>query len=307
MKLALIGFIFRRVRNSLWQLFSIHLLTVGTVTVTLYVFGAFVLVEINLQRLLKAWGDEIQITVYLDKGIDRDAAQGLATRIGAFPEVAGVRLTNQEEAWREFQAALGSQSGLLAGLPRDVLPASLEISLRPAHRDGPVIERLVDRLKEEKAIGVVEYPQEWVERWGLVVLAVEWGKWILGGVLFMASFMIVGSTVRLAMLARRDEIEIMQLVGASEELIQAPFFVEGMIQGLAGAAASLGLLWTTYHLLRGELPPLAGFLAPLGDPVFLDRKSILLVLAVGWLLGATGSVFSLRRFLRKWNASRGAF
>lgn len=306
MKLALLGFIFRRVRNSLWQLLSIHCLTAGTVAMTLYVFGAFVFVEINLQRLLRGWGSEIQITAYLDKGLDETAVQGLVKRIGSFPEVEGVGLTTEEQAWREFQAALGSQSGLLAGLPRDVLPASLEISLKPAHRDGPAIEQLVGRLKQEKAISMVEYPQEWVERLGLIVLGVAWAKWMFGGVLFMTTFIIVGSTVKLAMLARQDEIEIMQLVGASEGLILAPFVLEGMIQGLAGASISVGLLWVTYHFLHGELPALGGFLAPLGDPAFLDRKSVVFILAIGWLLGAVGSIFSLRRFLRRWKGSRNA-
>ncbi len=306
MKPALFGFVFRRVLGSLRQLLSVHLLTAGTVAMSLYVFGAFVLVEINLQRLLKGWGDEIEVIAYLDKGFDEKRAQELMKRIGSFPEVQSVRLTSREQAWRDFQAALGSQSGVLDGLPRDVLPASLEISLKPAQRHGPAVEQLAGRLKQEKEIAGVEYPQEWVERLGLIVLGVEWAKWILGGALFMTAFIIVGSTVKLAMLARRDEIEVLQLVGASEESIQAPFVVEGMIQGLVGAAISVGLLWLTYHFLRGELPPVSGFLAPLGEPAFLDMKSMAFILALGWSLGAAGSAFSLRRFLRRWKASQGA-
>ncbi|HWP23104.1 MAG TPA: ABC transporter permease, partial [Candidatus Binatia bacterium] len=245
MKPALLGFVFRRVLSSLRQLLSVHLLTAGTVAMTLYIFGVFVLVEINLQRLLKGWGDEIQVTAYLDKRSDQAAVEGLAQRVGAFPEVQGVRLTSQEQAWRDFQAALGSQSGLLDGLPRDVLPASLEISLKAGHRDGPAVEQFVARLRQEKQIVSVEYPQEWVERLELVVLGVEWAKWIFGGALFLTTFIIVGSTVKLAMLARRDEIEIMQLVGAAEEVIQSPFVLEGMLQGLTGASLSVALLGLT--------------------------------------------------------------
>jgi cell division transport system permease protein len=108
------------------------------------------------------------------------------------------------------------------------------------------------------------------------------------------------------MLARQDEIEILQLVGASEDLIQAPFVLEGVIQGVVGATISLALLWVTYQiLLRSELPSLGGFLTPLGQIQFLDLTSMGLLLAIGWLLGAAGSLFSLRRFIRTWNASRG--
>jgi len=218
------------------------------------------------------------------------------------PEVERVRHISQEQAWRDFQTALGSQSGLLDGLPREILPASIEISLKPAQRDVAVVEQLAERLKREHGIATVEYPQEWVERLALAVLAVEWVKWMLGGVLFLATFFIVGSTVKLAVLARKDEVEIMQLVGASEELIQAPFVIEGMIQGLAGAAISIAGLWLAHGLIQNELPSMSGFWMPLGELQFLDPSSLALLLVIGWLLGAAGSLISLRRLVRSWNA-----
>jgi len=300
---ALSGFVLRRVGSSLWQLRWSHLLTAATMAVTLFVFGAFMLLQINLEHLLKGWGDQIQITAYLSKNVGVDKMPALLARVQALPEVARVRLISQEQAWRDFQTALGAQSGLLDGLPRDVLPASLEISLKPAHRDSPVVEQLAARLRGEKEFSSVEYPQEWVERLGLIVLAVEWAKWSLGGLLFLATFFIVSSAVKLAFLARQDEIEIMQLVGASEELIQAPFVLEGMIQGLVGGALSVAMLWGLFVLMQSEFPTLAGFMAPLVRPQFLDSASIALVLISGWLLGAAGSLFSLRRFIKTWKAT----
>lgn len=300
---ALCGFVLRRVGNSLWQLRWSHLLTAATMAVTLFVFGAFMLLQINLEHLLKGWGEQVQITAYLNKNLGAGEIPAVLARVQALPEVERVRLISQEQAWRDFQAALGAQSGLLDGLPRDVLPASLEISLKPAHRDSPMVEQLAARLRGQKEFASVEYPQEWVERLGLIVLAVEWAKWSLGGLLFLATFFIVGSAVKLALLARQDEIEIMQLVGASEELIQAPFVLEGMIQGLAGGALAVAMLWGLFVLAQSEFPTLAGLMAPLVRPQFLDPASIALVLASGWLLGAAGSLFSLRRFVRTWKAA----
>jgi cell division transport system permease protein len=300
---ALSGFVLRRVANSLWQLRWSHLLTAATMAVTLFVFGAFMLLQINLEHLLKGWGEQIQITAYLSKNVGVDEMPALLARVQALPEVERVRLISQEQAWRDFQTALGAQSGLLDGLPRDVLPACLEISLKPAHRDSPVVEQLAARLRGEKEFASVEYPQEWVERLGLIVLAVEWAKWSLGGLLFLATFFIVSSAVKLAFLARQDEIEIMQLVGASEELIQAPFVLEGMIQGLVGGALSVAMLWGLFVLTQSEFPTLAGLMAPLVRPQFLDSASIALVIVSGWLLGAAGSLFSLRRFIRTWKAT----
>lgn len=305
MKLALIGFVLRRVRMSLWQLRWSHLLTAMTMSVTLFVFGAFLVLQINLERWLKGLGEEIQMTAYLAQNLAPLETQRLLERVRATPEVERVRLISQEQAWRDFQTALGAQSSLLEGLPADVLPASLEIAFKPAHRDGPVMERVAERLRGEKEISSVDYPQEWADRLEVIALAVQWAKWTLGGLLFLATFFIVGSTVKLALLARKDEIEIMQLVGASEELIQAPFVIEGMIQGLVAGGIAMAALWGAFVMARSEIFTFVGFLAPLARPQFLDSLNIAFILAVGWLLGAAGSVFSLRRFLKTWKASRG--
>ena len=177
----------------------------------------------------------------------------LRQRLASLPEVAVVRYTSPDQAWREFQSALGRQAALLDGLPRDLLPASFEIALKSAHHDEPMVEDLAERIRKEKAVASVEYPKEWVERLAMIVLAIRWAKWVFGGLMFVATFIIVSGTVKLALVARRDEIEIMQLVGASEELIQAPFVIDGMIQGLAGAVISIAALWCAFALMRSEI------------------------------------------------------
>jgi len=297
-----IGFVVRRVRSSLRELLWSHMLTSATMAMSLFVFGAFMVLQENLQHFLTGLGDQIQVNVYLEKELAAADALRLLARIRTFPEVERARHVTQEQAWRDFKAALGAQSSLLDGLPPDVLPSSFEISLKPAFRDGPVIAQLADRLKKEKGIAAVEYPQEWVERLSLVVLAVQWLKWLLGGVLFLAAFFIVGSTVKLAILARQDEIEIMQLVGASEELIQAPFVLEGMIQGVAAGAFSIACLWALFQSLRRQLASSGGWFASPEQLRFLDLESIALLLVIGWLLGAAGSLFALRRFVRTWKS-----
>ena len=268
-------------------------------TMSLFVFGAFMLLQENLQSLLKGWGDQIQINAYLERSLDSGKYQLLLAQIRSFPEVERVRYISQEQAWKDFRAALGTQSGVLEGLPPDVLPASFEIWIKPAFRDSPGIEAVASRLKREHGIATVEYPQEWVERLSLVVLAVQWAKWMFGGMLFLVTFFIVGSTVRLAILARKDEIEIMQLVGASEEMIQAPFVLEGMIQGILGGSASILCLWFLVEFLRLQIPGATGLFS-LSQIQFLNPASAAMIVVIGWMLGATGSLFSLRRFIRTW-------
>jgi cell division transport system permease protein len=295
-----IGFVGRRVRQSLWELLWNHVLTSGTMATSLFIFGVFILVQENLQHMLKGWGDQIQINTYLERDVGADQAQAIMERIRALPEVDGARHISKEQAWNDFQTALGAQSAVLEGLPRDVLPASFEITVKPAYRDAPQVEELAIRLGKIDGIAAVEYPQQWVDRLGLFVLALQWIKWALGGILFIATFFIVGSTVRLALLARKEEIEIMQFVGASEELIGAPFVIEGMLQGTIGAVFSLLCLWLFCLFLEQYFVPELALFGSAMQMRFIDPASIMMILLIGWLLGGLGTLFSLRRFLRTW-------
>jgi cell division transport system permease protein len=295
-----IGFVARRVRQSLWELLWNHVLTSGTMATSLFVFGMFILVQENIQLMLKGWGDHIQINTYLDKDVGTDQVQAIMESIRALPEVDQARHISREQAWNDFRTALGAQSAVLEGLPRDVLPASFEITVKPTYREPSQVEELAIRLGKIDGIAAVEYPQQWLDRLNLFVLAVQWTKWALSGILFTATFFIVGSTVRLALLARKEEIEIMQFVGASEELIQAPFVVEGMLQGCIGAVIALLGLWLFYLLLHEYFVPELALLGPGMHIRFLDPASITMIVIIGWLLGGLGSLFSLRRFLRTW-------
>jgi cell division transport system permease protein len=289
-------FVGRRLWNSLWTRLWVHVLTAAAIAVALFVFGAFLLVRENLRSLLARWSDQIQINAYLDNGLGDTAVSLLRDRIQNFPEVKEVRYISQQQAWKDFRAALGANSSLLEGLPEDVLPASFEIFLKRDYRDGPIIEAVAHRLRQERGLSKVEYPQEWVDRLSLVVLALHWAQWIVGGILFIASFVIVRSTLGLAVLAQKDEIELLRRVGAPEALIQVPFLAEGIIQGVLGAALSVLGLWLLVFFLRDQFPASLGFFGISGRFQFIDGRGVALLLGIGCLLGASGSVFSLRKF-----------
>lgn len=303
MRFTRVSFVLRRVFNSLRDLLWTHILTSGTMTVTLFIFGGFLLIQENLHGLLRGWGSQIQVFAYLKEGLSSPGIESLSGQVRAYSEVESVRFVSKEEAWEKFNKALGAQSGVLEGLHAEILPSSLEITLKRAHRNRSSVEGVAGRLRRAAGISEVEYPEEWMEKLSLLVLGVQWAKWILGGFLVIATILIVGSTVKLAILARKDEIEIMQLVGAPEGLIKAPFVIEGMIQGLLGALLSLFFLWLLFYFLSSQIPNSFGvFVAP--DQLhFLDARRIALLLILGWLMGAGGSLISLRRSLKTWARS----
>ena len=297
MRSAYVLFVAGRVAGSLRELFWTHLLTAGIMAMTLSVFGGFLIIQGNVGRLVKGWSDEVQVFAYLKDGVDAAAAEAMRGRVAAYPEVRAVSYVSKEGAWDAFKQGLGSQSGILEGLETDTLPASLDVELRSAYRSRDAVLSLAQRLTVLDGVQEVEYPETWLEKVRLLMTGIEWLKWALGGFLFLVAFLIVGSTIKLAIVARQDEIEIMQLVGAADGLIRAPFVIEGMIQGLAGAALALGLLQAAFSLLTAELLAPFGSLVAVEEFVFLDAPQCVLLVAMGWLLGTAGSMLSVKRFL----------
>jgi cell division transport system permease protein len=290
-------FVFRRVFRSFQEVLSTHLLTSGTMAMTLFIFGGFLLAQENLQGLFRGWGSRIHIFAYLGNRLAASEAESLVQRVRAYPEIESVRFISQREAWESFKKSLGSQSGVLEGLSADTLPASLEIALKPGHRDHDSVAGAVERLRAEKAIDEVEYPQEWTENFTALMIGIEWAKWILGGFLFLATLLIVVNTVKLAIVARREEIEIMQLVGAPAGVVKMPFVIEGMLQGLFGAALSLVALWLAFLLLQAELPQTLAVFTARDGLRFLAPESMALLFCLGWVMGAFAGFFSISRFL----------
>jgi cell division transport system permease protein len=304
--MAVMGFVARRAGHGLGQFFGTFVLTGFTIALTLGVFGGFLLLQLNLAQLLRGWGDQIQLTAYLSPSVGPAQLDALLASLKSYPEVERVRHTDQEQAWRDFQSALGAQTGLLDGLPRNVLPASVAITLRPDFRDSSAIEQLVERLKRQKELTQIDYPQQWVEKLALVVAALQWLKWLVAGVLFLATFFIVTRMVKLAVLARRQEIEVMQLVGATETLIQAPLAIEGLFQGLLGSVGALAILFGVYRFLRDDPGGLSGFVPALRRIEFLDGPSVALILSIGAILGMSAGLFALRGMVRSWKVYRPA-
>jgi cell division transport system permease protein len=296
-KVAQVVFTYQRVAKSLKELIWTHLLTAATLAMTLFIFGGFLIVQENLQGLLKGWGRQIEVFAYLKDGLSAADYQALVAEVRSYPEIESVRYVSKEKAWEEFKKSLGSQSGLLDGLERDILPSSLEVTLKSAYREHQAVESLAGRLKKLRGVSEVEFPQDWVEKLNFLIWGVQWAKWILGALLFIATFLIVGNTAKLAILARKEEIEIMRLVGARTGLVRAPFIIEGMMQGVAGAAFALILLGLVFAFVKFQLGPALQVYLAEEDLRFLNGQGAALLLGLGWILGTSGSIFSVRRYL----------
>jgi cell division transport system permease protein len=271
---------------------------VGTVAVSLAILAFFALLVLNVQNLAGHWSKEVQVVAYLDKLPEGRQLRGWIEDIGHLPEVEEVILVSREEAFDRFRKRLGRDADLLDGLESDILPASLEISLHEEHRTRQGVETIVARLQQNPALSDLRYGQDWLERFESFLTLLRLAGAILGGFLIFAALFIVANTIKLTLYARRDELEIMTLVGGTPLFIKMPFLLEGSLQGAFGGVLALGGAYALYQLFvhRGlsVFLPLTG----LEGIVFLPVSWQLLVLAAGTLLGFAGSLVSLRKFVR---------
>lgn len=272
--------------------------TVVTVTVALALAAFFMVLLLNLQGIARHWSREIQVVVYLQRPPAPATLQQWQHSLSQLPQVESVSYVPPAEAFHRFQQRLGSNDDLLAGVSPDVLPASLEISLKETSRNRSGVAAVVAVLRQTPDFADLRYGQDWLERFDSLMMLLHVGGGAVGGFLLVAALFIVANTIRLTLYARRDEIEIMLLAGATPVFIKIPFVLEGMILGAVGGGIALLLSHLGIQaLFRGGL---TDFLQSLGveQVQFLTPAQQGGVIVAGILLGMFGSLAALRRLQR---------
>ena len=287
----------RTLQNIGGNLFP-NLTTIGIIAISMLIFSTFTLIAFNLTSFLKIWEDKIEIIAYLKKETPLKEVESLLKKARQLEGVDALKYVSPSDAMAFMEAKLGSQKNLLEGIQPGVLPPSFEIQLKKEYRNPTKIKELVSRLKQFPQIEEIQYGQEWVETFSALVHILRVTQWILGGLLLVAMIFIISNTLQLTVSSRREEIEIMHLVGASPAFIQVPFYIEGLIQGLFGAGLAIFFLFLLHKGFVLYIPPsIQTWLA--GIPIlFLPPEAIARILLGGMVLGIFGSVVASMRFLR---------
>lgn len=257
---------------------------VVTIAVTLVLVGAFALLVANMESVLERFGDALRVTAFLEDGVDEAGQRALAEAVAQLEGVEAVSRVSREEALERFRRGVGRGAPLLDGLTENPLPASLEISLTSERRSADGLARVAERVAQLPGVEDVASGRDWVEGYLRGVALVRGVGTGLGVILALAALLIIANTIRLAVLSRRDELEILSLVGASRSFVAAPFLIEGWLQGVLGGALALATLYAIFRLvlpgLEFGLELVLGGVAP---RFFEARESLLLVLAGGCL------------------------
>ena len=290
-------FIRRAVRNMRqWPLLCTA--AILTMAVALATVATFFLVVVNVEQLAKSWTKEIQVVAYLEKALPPREISQTISRLKQIPEVESVAYVSQNEALRRFKSRLGEDASLLEGISRNLLPASFELGLHPDFRNRQGVEKVVRKLENTLDIEDLRYGQTWLERFNDFVDMLRFVGMVLGGFLLFAALFIVSNTIKLTLYARRDELEIMALVGATMRFIKVPFLLEGAIQGIIGGLLSLGFLALIFKFVI-EQSIQSFWLTPTDfQLLFLTLNQQITLVVAGMCLGLLGSLTSLRKFVR---------
>lgn len=269
-------------------------LSVLTMAAAILVLGGFLLVTVNLDRAVSKWSAAAEFSIYLRDDISTNQRTALNTLVDGHKAVASRTFVSKADAAVRFKRDFPDLAAGMADLPQNPLPASIEVRLDAARADGAAIDAFAEQVMQTAGVADVRFDRRWLERLSRIASSVRWAGWVLGALLLAGAVLTISTVVRLALHARRDEIDIMQLMGAPLSLLRGPLVVEGILQGGAGALVAVGSLYLVYAMVRGRI------LAALG-PAFGDAAvgflspgvSVLLVLG-GMVVGCAGGYLAAR-------------
>lgn len=296
MRISLIGYFIKKALENFRINPFLSLVTLSTIAISMLILGLFALIYFNVQQFLQQWGDELQVTAYLEEKLSPEQTEELRSKVADWPAVEKITYVSKERALARFRSQLREYAGILEGLRANPLPASLEIQLRPQVSRGESIEELSSRLERQPGVAEVQYGKRWMAKLRIFLDVLKLVGITVGGLLLLATIFVVANTIKLTFYSRKEELEIMRLVGATDFFIKAPFLIEGLLHGLCGALLATGCLLLLVFLLFSQLHlPLRLAVVPGSQPTV---QLIAGFLGLGLVLGGLGSALSLRRFLR---------
>lgn len=290
-------YFFKEVLLNLRANTSTAVISTVTIAFTMVLFGLFLLLYLNLSGLVGSLRQEIKVILYLRDGISEKEIVSLHDTLREQTGVSNVTYISKEKALEDFRRSLEGQEILLRGLGDNPLPASFELTLEKTFQSSEAIQRVALQLKGLKGVDDIQYGREWVENVNAVLETVRVGSTLIGLILGLAAVVIISNTIRLTVLSRQEDIEVLRLIGATRAYIQMPFLLEGGFLGLVGGAVSILLLRAVYELARSRLTETSGLLGSAMTLTFLPAPWLVLFLAVGAGLGCAGSLLSIRRLL----------
>jgi cell division transport system permease protein len=289
-----LGFFFSEALKNIRLNPLMNVTAVTTTFVCILLFGIGLLVSANIQGVIGSVREDVSLEVFPPNATGHEL-DALANKVRGWPEVSKATKVTEQEAFAKFKDEFRDQPELYKDLDRGVFPASVQIQLKDPGKANAVAERLKQEGFTENDLS---YPQQTIDRINSVTSVVIWGLYGATLLFLVASVLLISNAIRLSIFARRKELEVMKLVGASDGFVRTPFVFEGLLQGLVGAGlAALAVIWINYLFVdwaHNALP-----FVPISNDAVNTPFLLLLLVSVGVAIGVIGSFLSVTRFLRK--------
>lgn len=262
-------------------------LSITTIAFSLFAFGLFGLVALNIRQALETVSERVEIRAFAYDGTDARSVATAVAEIGAYPEVLRADVILPREALERARREMGEFKDVFESA---FLPTAIEVRLRPGFRDPDAVKRVADRMDAFPFVEDVRYGEDWISQLHRIRNIAGVTGMVLGLAFALVAVIIIGATIRMAMMARAREIEIMRLVGATDGFIRRPFLIEGAIKGTVGGALALGLTWFATSMIERYLS---------FDTIFFDARLGAVGIVAGAMIGLLGSMVSVSRQLRQ--------
>ena len=282
--------VFRSMRRNNWMTFA----AVGTVAVSLFILGVFLILALNMNRAASLLESQVQISVYIKDDLKEAEEEALGEKIRALQGIESVKYVDRAEAKKRLTERLGDQKYLLDALgEKNPLPNSYEVTVR----QPDMVETAAKQIERMDGVEAAKYGQDVVEHLFDITRLVRLFGVLLIVLLGSATIFIIANTIRLTVFARRREIAIMKYVGATDEFIRWPFVLEGIVLGCIGGVISAFVLRSFYAGVAHKVYDTLAFFPLIPQSPFMNYVSIVIVL-LGMGIGAMGAWVSLKRFLK---------
>jgi cell division transport system permease protein len=273
-----------------------QIMTLLTVSLSVLIFTLFYLIYANMLNVGDQLGDDLRLIVYLEDEPVPEMQEQLKNKITSFDEVEDIRFVSREEAFENFSSQLGNDKDVLEDMPRDFLPPSIEVTPLKTLRSLNQIKLFSGYLDKLPGTLKVQYGEDWMERFYHFTRLLSIVVLLSGSLLILTTVFMVAYTIRLTIMGRQDELELLKLVGATNNYIRTPFLLEGFLQGFLGSTLGISALYFLFRWITERFTG-PGFLN-LIEFTFFPPLTVLSIIGVSILLCTVGSHTSMRKYLR---------
>jgi cell division transport system permease protein len=264
-------------------------LSAAMIGLSLFVMGLFGIAAHNIRLVLDDVESRVEVVAYLHDEATAEEIDALETEVRRQPQVREVLFVSRQQALEMARTQLAGFDAAFAELDGNPFPASLEISLHPGQGSSEAVRKVADLVRDVPYVEDVRFGQDWLDKVYLLRRVAAAAALVVGGAFAVVAALIIGAAIRLAIFARRDEISIMRLVGATDWFIRRPFLLEGLMTGVLGSLLAVPATYLVFRLLSDSVMELR----------WMPAAWVLLGFAMGSIFGVIASALAVRRHLQE--------